>query len=131
MATLQWAEICDHVIEQANGKFGVIGIFSHIHARNFPTEHPDFWIICKVEGMPNEPVQVEISIVGPDGEMLGIIGPLNGKVATQGSAVIAGRIFRPQFPKPGRYEVRIRLAGSPPSSISLTLVQIPSDQGQS
>jgi len=131
MATLRWAEICDHVILEQRGKVGIIGMFDQINARGFPAEHPDFWVACKMEGYPKEKIQIEISIIGPDGEIMASIGPIESFASDSGHAFLGGRIFRPKFPKPGRYEIRIRPAGNPATSLFLNLVQLPaSEQSQ-
>ncbi|OHB74276.1 MAG: hypothetical protein A2Z34_03605 [Planctomycetes bacterium RBG_16_59_8] len=44
---------CDHVCE-TSGKVNMLGIFTTIWARQFPCQHPQFFIAISLSGQPNE-----------------------------------------------------------------------------
>ncbi len=130
MATIKWAELCDHVLVESSGKISVIGMFDGITARSFPAEHPDLWVVVKFEGFPGEKVGMEIDFVGPDGELRGHAAPIEGIVSSGGLAVLAARIFRPVFPKPGPYQIRIRPSVGQAATLRLTILQMPAEPQQ-
>jgi len=119
VATLRWAEVCDYVVEESRGKIGLIGLFDTLYTASFPAVHPDFWVASKLEGTPNERVAIEIDVVGPDGELISHVGPIEGRIGPGGYHYLVGRFMNARFEKEGRYEIRIRPQGGPPTNLTL------------
>jgi len=66
MARVQWAHACDYAFYDAQGKPCLIGIFVAIFTERVPTTHARCAFAFRIEGEPNEEIEVSTALVRPD-----------------------------------------------------------------
>ena len=118
--------VCDQIItDRLTGKQSLIGLFSKVHTRGFPTSHPQLCIyVVLTEGYGE--TEVTIRVVDADDERPPIVEG-KGKVRFKDPRAIANLSFQFHgltFPKPGQYRVQLYSAGELLREARLELIQV-------
>ncbi len=101
--------VCDQIItDRLTGKQSLIGLFSKIHSRGFPTGHPQLCVYAVLTEGYGE-TGFRIRIVDADDERPPLVEG-KGRVRFKDPRAIANLSFQfngLMFPKPGQYRVQL------------------------
>jgi len=101
--------VADRVIEEKNGKKGIIGTFTNFHARSFPASFPPWFIyaaLTNVEGEHDFAVNLVQSQTNQ--VVLGLSGKFNSCSRDQVVELVAP-ILRAVFPTEGKYDLTFQV----------------------
>lgn len=118
--------VCDQIItDRLTGKQSLIGMFSRVHARAFPTAHPQ---LCVFATLTEGRGQVELTIRVVDAnEARRPIVEGRGKVEFKDPRAIAHLALQFHgltFPEPGEYRVQLYSRGNLLREARLELIQV-------
>lgn len=118
--------VCDQIItDRITGKQSLIGMFSRIHARGFPAQHPQLCVYVAVtEGYGD--VELTIRIVDADDARPPIVEG-RGKVRFANPRAIANLALQFHgltFPRPGEYRIQLWSGGELLREARLQLVEL-------
>jgi len=129
---LSLALLADYANISREGKMNVMGVFDSIYAAAFPCKHPHMQLVTQFslelgeEGLARE---VSVVLVNPDGKVLfrhrgRLGGSAQAESTTRKSAYIL-QLNNTTFPSVGDHEIRISLDGELMTTLSLTLLALP------
>lgn len=105
--------VCDQIItDRLTGKQSLIGMFSRVHARKFPTAHPQLCVFASLTD-GHGPTELTIRIVDAN-EVRRPIVEGKGKVEFKDPRAIAHLALQFHgltFPQPGEYRVQLHSGG--------------------
>ena len=114
----------------SEGKLNILGSFSVINARKFPTRHPEMKLVIRVEASPAEvgmEKKIEVAMLDEDGKrLMGVSAdftvpePQNPGETVQIQTILGLRDT--VFPKAGRYAIHVLINGNEEATVPLTLV---------
>ena len=125
------AALADYALIDQSGRLSVVGIFSHIWVRRFPSMHPRTHLGVRVIGKRTEigTHSLRIRLLDPQGnEALGGEGTFTvGEPPAGVTDVEAGVILAYDLPLPaaGRYSLELLLDGTSATTLPLTVAEAP------
>lgn len=125
--------IADYVNITADGKLNVMGIFNRIHAPQFPTRHPEMFLVAKLSANPSEygtRRKLAIKLVDESGKLVASLLEREIEIPhdKEGKVVEIRQILRLAglvFPQPGAYQFSMLVDNNQKGSQTIQLVQIP------
>ena len=125
--------IADYVNIAADGKLNVMGIFNSIHSTEFPTAHPEMFLIAKLSADPSEygtKRKLAIKLLDESGKSIASLLEHEIEIphGKEGKGVEIRQILRLtglDFPQPGAYQFSMLVDNDQKGSQTVKLVQIP------
>ena len=129
------ALLCDAANTTAEGKLNILGTFDRIGARSFPVSHPAMSLVLRLSATPAEAGdsrELEIRVVGPDGENVGqITGQIDivasGTPGADSQYQLIFNLPNITFPSAGPYAFHVLVGRDDKAKVSLELVSIDDD----
>ena len=125
------ALLADAANREEGGKLNVLGVFDQLYANDFPTVHPQLYVVVRLTANPAEfgrKKEFEIILLDPDGTP--VSPPLKGKGnvptppdARRASIEVILRMVNVPFAKPGSYAISVLVSGEEKASIPLEVVK--------
>lgn len=101
--------VSDFAFVGENGKAGIIGLFDMIGVRQFPTGHPELFVVAKLRGEEGARHELVLDLVDPSNESL--LKPNPQKMQIQlggtGGGNIIQRFLNLMFKQPGVHKFRL------------------------
>jgi len=128
--------IADYVNTTADGKLNVMGIFTNIHSPEFPTAHPEMFLVAKLSADPSEygtRKKLAIRLLDKDGKPIASLLEREIEIPSgKGDKVVAIRqILRLTglvFPQPGTYQFSLLVDNEQKGSQTVKLIQTPKEK---
>jgi len=122
--------VADYANVTDNGKLNVMGVFRRINSSQFPTRHPEMYLIVGLSaGVAEYGVirNLTIKLLDPDAqEMMSFSGEIKVPKGVGWKRAEVNRIIKLRdivFPKAGIYEFSVLIDNDEKSAISIELVQ--------
>ncbi|SRR3990172_7774853 len=118
--------VSDYAFVGENGKLNIIGVFDIIGVSQFPSGHPELFVVAKITGKENSEHEIEINLEDPDGENLLVPIPpkLKVKLSGTGDGSVIQRFFNLNFKKAGVHKFQLLKDGKKISKAKLTVMKI-------
>jgi hypothetical protein len=128
--------IADYVNITADGKLNVMGIFNSIHSTEFPTAHPEMFLIAKFSTDPSEygtKKKLAIKLLDEGGKPIASLLEHEIEIPHgKGGRVVEIRqllkLTGLVFPQPGAYHFSILVDNDQKGSQTIQLIQIPKEK---
>lgn len=112
----------DRIIQENNGKKGIIGTFSTFHSANFPVVFPPWGIYAAVTNLEGEHTfAINLVCETSNQVIVNLSGDINSKSSTD-VIEISPQIFNAVFPRAGKYDLTFSIDGHTIGSRRLTVV---------
>lgn len=128
--------IADYVNITADGKLNVMGIFNSIHSTEFPTAHPEMFLVAKLSADPSEygtRKKLAIKLLDEGGKPIASLlereieiphGKGDNVVAIRQLLKLTGLVF----PQPGAYQFSLLIDNEQKGSQTVQLIQTPKEK---
>ncbi len=123
--------MADRIIKEDNGKRGIIGSFNTFNLPSFPGQAPPFFIYANLEDFTDE-AEFSVSIAREGAELVVFSAGGEIKFASGREAELIVPAFGVTFPKPGNYNLVLRVGNGQFGSrrIIVNAVTIPQGGGE-
>ena len=102
---LELLTICDYASISQDNKLSIIGIFEQIFVSDFPTQHPQLFIVGVLTGPANKALDLALSITTPGGEDAIPVQKINISIGPNGKSNLVATIGNLPINEPGFYKV--------------------------
>ncbi|MBI2613829.1 MAG: hypothetical protein HYW62_03575 [Candidatus Levybacteria bacterium] len=100
--------ICDYAYTSEGGKLSLVGKFETIFAREFPTSHPEMFLVVGFLGQRSSQHTIKLKIIGPSGEeIIGNAPPINIVLSNDGRGNLIHRFFNLPIKQTGEYKLSL------------------------
>ena len=128
--------IADYANMTADGKLNVMGIFKSIHSTEFPTAHPEMFLVAKLSADASEyGTKKKLGIKLLDGSGNSIASLLEREIeiphGKEGKVVEIRQLLKLTglvFQQPGAYQFSILVDNEQKGSQTIQLIQIPKEK---
>lgn len=111
MTRLLTGLLCDHFVLDVSGKHSCFGVFDRIGAPAFETVHPLMYIVCTLDGEPNQGALVHLEVWTPAEMLLLSTDAATVQFSAEGRAMLVERITDLQLESPGVYTIDVEVNG--------------------
>lgn len=130
---LDFLLIADYVNVTADDKLNVMGIFNSIHSPQFPTRHPEMFLVAKLSADPSEygtKRKLAIKLLDEGGKLIASLLEREIEIphGKEGKVVGIRQILRLAglvFPQPGAYQFSMLVDNDQKGNQTIQLIQIP------
>jgi len=124
--------IADYANITIDGKLNVMGVFNSIHSTQFPTVHPEMYLVAKLSASPSEygsKRKLSVKLLDEDAQLINSLLEREIEVPHGKEGRIAEirqilRLTGLSFPKPGTYEFSILVDNDQKGIQTIRVVQI-------
>ncbi len=122
---LEFLLLCDYAYTAEGGKLSLVGKFETIFANEFPTFHPEMFLVANFTGEENSEYDLTLKITAPSGEELIPMNmpSLKLKLSPTGSGNIIHRFLNLPIKNRGEYLVSLNEGERKLASIKLLIMQ--------
>lgn len=125
--------IADYANATVDGKLNVMGIFNSIHSTQFPTAHPEMFLVAKLSADPSEygtKRKLAVKLLDGNGKLIASLLEREIEVpyGKEGKVVEIRQLLKLSglvFPQPGAYQFSMLVDNDQKGSQTIQLVQIP------
>ena len=133
-----FAVLSDAANVSQEGKLNILGNFANIYASEFPTRHPQMYLVLRMEATPAEvgmEKTVDVTMLDADGEKIAALSAdfkvpepkAKGEMVQMQTIVSLRDVV---FPKAGRYGIYVLIDGNTEATVPLTLEETKAKEGE-
>lgn len=115
--------LADKVIEEKNGKKGLIGVFNRFHFPSFPANSPPFFIFVSISNIGGKH-SFSLNMTLDEAQI--VVLPIGGELEAKDSNSEVEMVFPVKgvnFPKEGVYSITFNIDGQPVASKSIRVIK--------